>query len=79
MKTTTNALKALSCSLTGHHFVVSHVVNDRVQEYCCTNCKKQVTTDIYGNLQPLSPNYERINKALNDLAVKKNRRSTVAA
>ncbi|GAK74879.1 hypothetical protein JCM19275_2895 [Nonlabens ulvanivorans] len=33
-----------------------------------------MTTNIYGNIVPLNDQYSRINRALNDLAVKKNRR-----
>lgn len=65
---------AAVCSFTGHNFKVTHQVNKRVQELCCVKCGKQMTTNIYGNLVPLSDKYSRINRALNDLAVKKNRR-----
>lgn len=65
---------AAICSFTGHKLEVTHQVNSRVQELCCTKCGKQMTTNIYGNLVPLTDKYSRINRALNQLAVKKNRR-----
>ncbi|PQJ31581.1 hypothetical protein BST92_06410 [Nonlabens arenilitoris] len=65
---------AAICSFTGHKLQVTHQVNDRIQELCCVKCGKQMTTNIYGNIVPLSDQYSRINRALNDLAVKKNRR-----
>lgn len=77
MSNSTNLVKAMACAVTGHVFKVSRVVNSRVEEYCCSKCKKQMTLDIYGDLQPLNDRYERINKALHDLAIKKHRRSTV--
>ena len=66
---------AAICSFTGHDLQVTHQVNSRVQEMCCTKCGKQMTTNIYGKLVPLSAQYTRINKALNDLEIKKNRRT----
>lgn len=78
MKQTFSLLKSIGCVFKGHQYVVTHVVNERVQEYCCTGCKKKITNDIYGNLQPLDALSERINKALNELAIKKNRRSIAA-
>ncbi|GAK92558.1 hypothetical protein JCM19298_3046 [Nonlabens ulvanivorans] len=65
---------AAICSFTGHNLQVTHQVNDRIQEMCCVKCGKQMTTNIYGNIVPLSDQYSRINRALNDLAIKKNRR-----
>lgn len=75
MSNAINPLKIVACAVTGHDFKVSHVVNSRVEEYCCIKCRKEVTLDIYGNLQPLNDRYERINRALHDLAIKKSRRS----
>ncbi|WOI22457.1 hypothetical protein [Nonlabens ulvanivorans] len=65
---------AAICSFTGHKLQVTHQVNDRIQEMCCVKCGKQMTTNIYGNIVPLNDQYSRVNRALNDLAVKKNRR-----
>lgn len=78
MKRSFSLLKSLSCTLTSHNYEVSHVVSDRVKEYNCTHCNKEMTTDIYGNLVPLSDLQERINKVLNDLAIKKNRKQVAA-
>jgi len=54
--------------------VVSHVVNDRVNELCCKNCGKQITNNIYGEVVPLNDIYARINKSLGQLARKKRSR-----
>jgi len=59
------------CNLTGHDLKVSHTVNHKVKEYCCTTCGKQMTKTIYGNLVPLTDTYAQINRALGELAHKK--------
>jgi len=78
MQKTFSPIKAAAiCSFTGHDFQVTHQVNSRVQEMRCTKCGKEMTTNIYGKMVPLSARYSRINKALNDLAIKKNRRKLI--
>jgi|GEM_PF-2274771 len=72
-------LKYISCALTGHQMEISHVVNDRVNELCCTNCGKQMTNNIYGDIVPLDDHYSRINRALAQLARKKRLRVSRAA
>jgi hypothetical protein len=67
----TNPLKTITCAVKGHQMEISHVVNDRVNELCCTNCGKQMTNTIYGEIVPLDDHYYRINRALAQLARKK--------
>ncbi len=78
MKPTANPLKAITCNILGHKMVVSHVVNDRINEYRCCNCGKQMTSTIYGQLVPLNDHYSRINRSLSQLARKKVLRQRVA-
>lgn len=68
-----SSLKAsFSCGFTGHDYKISHKINDHVEEYSRCKCGKQMTTTIYGDLVPLTATYSRINKALRQLALKKN-------
>ncbi|MFT5925446.1 MAG: hypothetical protein ACI9WL_000182 [Rubritalea sp.] len=71
MNTYYSPLKAAVCSIIGHTYQVSHVVNDRVQELCCSKCGKQITNTIYGEVVPLNDIYSQINHALNDMARKR--------
>ncbi|MEO9952336.1 hypothetical protein [Nonlabens sp.] len=64
-------IKAVRCSITKHNYQVSHVVNERVQEMCCTKCGKQITNTIYGEVVPLNDLHSQINEALNDMARKR--------
>lgn len=64
-------IKAARCSITKHNYQVSHIVNDRVQEICCSKCGKQMTNTIYGEVVPLNDIYSQINAALNDMARKR--------
>lgn len=77
MKNSYSRFKAtVICNFTGHDLQVSHTVNSKVKEYCCSKCGKQMTKTIYGNLVPLTDTYARINSALTDLAIKKSMRDS---
>lgn len=64
-------LKSALCSITGHNFKVSHVVNERIQELCCSKCHKQMTHNIYGKMVPLNERYSQINRDLTEMARKR--------
>jgi PHP family Zn ribbon phosphoesterase len=66
-----HSLRAACCSIIGHNYEVTHVVNERVHELCCSKCGKQITNNIYGKIVPLNERYSKINKALNDMARKR--------
>lgn len=79
MKQTTtpngNKLTGIFCNFFGHHFVVSRKVTEHVKEYECLHCKKQVSTDERGKLSSLTPKMREINKTLEDMYQKRNRRA----
>ncbi len=54
----------LFCSLFGHNYFLSKKVTYHVKEYTCKSCKKQVTTDVNGDLIELTPKYKEINSVL---------------
>jgi len=54
----------LYCSLFGHNYFLSKKVTYHVKEYTCKSCKKQVTTDVNGDLIELTPKYKEINSVL---------------
>ena len=54
----------LYCSLFGHNYFLSKKVTYHVREYTCKSCKKQVTTDVNGDLIELTPKYKEINSVL---------------
>lgn len=57
-------LKSIYCSVFGHHFVVSKKVTRHVNEYKCTHCNTQMTTDGKGELTLLTPKFKEINSEL---------------
>jgi hypothetical protein len=61
------SLKAIGCSIIGHHYQVSYKVNDHIQEICCSKCHKQMTRTIYGKIVPLNARQAQINRTLNDV------------
>jgi hypothetical protein len=65
------SLKAVCCSILGHNYQISHVVNTRVYELCCSKCEKQMTNNIYGELVPLNDRYSKINQTLKEMARKR--------
>jgi len=66
MKTTNDAKLSskLYCSVFGHNFFLSKKVTYHIKEYTCKSCKKQVTTNVNGDLIELTPKYQEINSVL---------------
>jgi transposase-like protein len=54
----------LYCSLFGHNYFLSKKVTYHIKEYTCKSCKKQVTTNVNGDLIDLTPKYKEINSVL---------------
>lgn len=57
----------LYCSVFGHNYFQTKQVTQHIREYTCKSCKKQVTTDVNGDLVELTPMYREINSALERL------------
>lgn len=72
-----NKITGIFCNFFGHHFVVSKKVTQHIKEYECVHCHKQVTTDERGKLSLLTPKLKEINRALEDMYQKRNRRRLV--
>ncbi|AXO80940.1 hypothetical protein DZC78_11270 [Olleya aquimaris] len=54
----------LYCSIFGHNFQVSKQITYHVNEYQCSHCKKEMTTDSTGQLTAMTPKYKEINSVL---------------
>ena len=63
-KNNTNLSAKLFCSVFGHNYFLSKKVTYHIKEFTCKSCKKQVTTDVHGNLIELTPKYKEINSVL---------------
>ena len=70
-----NKLSGIFCHIFGHHYTVSKRVTKHITEYKCLHCKKEVTTDENGNLSNLTPVMRDINKTLEEMYLKRNRRA----
>ncbi len=57
-------MKNFFCTLFGHNYSVSKKVTHHIKEYKCVHCKKEVTTDVSGNLASLTPELQDINRTL---------------
>ncbi|OQD44181.1 hypothetical protein BUL40_01090 [Croceivirga radicis] len=73
---TGSKITGLFCSLFGHHFVVSKKVTHHIKEYKCIHCQTQVTTDERGKLTALTDKLKEINKTLEEMYQKRNRRAS---
>ncbi|MCK0155852.1 hypothetical protein MWU65_01595 [Cellulophaga sp. F20128] len=62
---------SMCCGIFGHYYAVSKKVTSHIKEYECIHCKKQVTTDVSGNLSTLTPELEDINNTLQEIYQKK--------
>ena len=65
-KNTSNptVLGKLYCNLFGHDYEISKKVTSHIKEYTCRHCKKELTTNINGDLIELTPKYREINSVL---------------
>lgn len=72
-----NKIAGIFCNFFGHHYVVSKKVTEHIKEYKCIHCQKQVTTDERGKLSPLTPKLREINKTLEDMYHRRNRRRAI--
>lgn len=69
----TSKLGSLLCQLFGHRYIVSKKITKHVNEYQCTQCNKQVTTDAFGRLTVLNAKRKEINTALAAMYSKRKR------
>lgn len=69
-----NKITGVFCNFFGHHFVVSKKITKHIKEYECVHCQKQVTTDERGKLTLLTPLMKEINKTLQDMYQRRNRK-----
>ena len=69
-----NKITGIFCNFFGHHFVVSKKITEHIKEYKCVHCGKQVATDEQGKLSPLTQKQKEINKTLEDMYQRRNRR-----
>ncbi|MCL8008281.1 hypothetical protein M8845_12690 [Gelidibacter japonicus] len=57
-------MKTVYCSIFGHNYVVSKKITFHVNEYKCTHCHLEMTTNSNGELTPLTPKFREINSVL---------------
>lgn len=57
-------MKNIYCTVFGHQYVVSKQITYHVNEYQCTHCHAQMTTNGKGELTPLTPKFKEINSVL---------------
>lgn len=57
-------MKNIYCSVFGHQYVISKKVTLHVNEYKCTHCSAEMTTNGKGELTPLTPKFKEINSVL---------------
>lgn len=57
-------MKTVYCSFFGHNYIVSKKITYHVNEYQCTHCSAQMTTNSNGELTPLTPKFKEINAVL---------------
>ena len=70
-------MKSIHCTVFGHEYEVLTNVTSFVKEYECAYCKKQMTTDVNGNLIPLTPKFKEINSVLKRIHIKKEKRKAL--
>ena len=71
-------MKNIHCKVFGHDYKVTRHVTYHVKEYTCKNCRRELTTNVNGNLTELTPKFKEINDVLERIHQKRlKRRATI--
>lgn len=70
----------LYCSIVGHQYKLEKKVTQHIKEFKCSCCGKEVTTNAYGKLVPLTPELKFIHLGLQNVVLKRrSKRLTIAS
>ena len=67
------------CSVVGHQYRVAKKVTQHIKEYKCSCCGKEITTNAYGKLVPLTPELKFIHLGLQNVVLKRRSKRLVVA
>ena len=59
------------CSVIGHQYKIEKKVTQYIKEYKCSCCGKEMTTNAWGNLVPLTPELKHIHLGLQNVILKR--------
>ncbi|MEX2350588.1 MAG: hypothetical protein WD554_06885 [Flavobacteriaceae bacterium] len=72
----TSSLGKIMCATFGHNYKETQKITDNISEYKCTCCGEEVTENVQGYLEILTPKMRDINACLSGFIQKKMRRAT---
>ncbi len=65
MKTTSPkqsvSISGIVCTAFGHNYFITRKVTNHINEYQCSNCRKEVTDNLTGHLEALTFKNKKIN------------------
>lgn len=59
-----NFIKGLYCFVFGHSYKLTHKISRTIKEYKCANCKKEVATNMQGELVVITSKRKRLHHIL---------------
>lgn len=72
----TSPFGKLICATVGHNFKETNRINDVISEYRCSCCGHEVTDNVNGLIEALTPKMKEINSCLSEFIQKKMRRAS---
>lgn len=72
MQNFTLSLSNIVCATIGHHYSITSKITNHINEYKCSNCGREVTEDILGNIATLTSRQKKINESVALFFQKKN-------
>lgn len=64
MQNSSLSLSNLICVTIGHHYSVTSKITNHINEYKCSNCGREVTENILGNIEVLTQKQKKINQSV---------------
>jgi hypothetical protein len=67
--------KLICAAAIGHNFIETKKINDVISEYRCSCCAHEVTDNVNGLIEKLTPKMKEINSCLSEFIKKKLKRT----
>ncbi len=71
-----NFIKGLCCHVFGHSYKLTHKISGAIKEYQCSTCKKEVATNLQGDLEVITSSKRKLHHMLQLFLEKKRNHKT---
>jgi len=69
------SILGIACSVFGHNYKITRKVTDHINEYKCSNCEREFTDNLNGNLEILTSRTKKLNTIVSSFIHKRMHRA----